>query len=209
MDKSRNRKEERNEIKVRILEEASRAFCEKGIRPVTMDDIANALSISKRTLYEIYNDKEELLLEVVKTHSQETQQFIKEVYQKSENVLEVILVLYERNVEEFKKINKRFFEDMNKYPSVIKFIKKTRDEMASMALECFNEGIRQGIFRDDVNYEIIRVAMMEEMDFLLQSKLSDKYPLVDIYQNIAFMHLRGVSTEKGLTIVNKFLEQIK
>lgn len=51
----------RQSLKDKILETSMKMFQEKGIRAVKMDDIANRLSISKRTLYEIYDDKERLL----------------------------------------------------------------------------------------------------------------------------------------------------
>lgn len=62
-----NSSQYRNELKFRIIRTAMPLFKQKGIKAVRMDDIANILSISKRTLYEIYNNKEDLLLEGVKT----------------------------------------------------------------------------------------------------------------------------------------------
>lgn len=54
------------ELRNRILKAAMTEFLHKGVKSVKMDDIANTLAISKRTLYEIYSNKEELLLEAVR-----------------------------------------------------------------------------------------------------------------------------------------------
>ena len=58
----------RNELKERILEYSEKEFYANGVKQVKMDNIANYLSISKRTLYEIYPTKEDLLLECLKKH---------------------------------------------------------------------------------------------------------------------------------------------
>ena len=183
-------KDNRSHLKSRVLDYAKETFTVYGIKDVTMDSIASELSVSKRTLYELFGDKEGLLLEVVK-------------------ILDVIFKIYERNVEEIKKANKVFFEEINKYPSVIKYLQSTRNEMASVTMSYLRKGISQGLFRDDVNYEIIRTAMVEEMKILLKSELNEKYSLVDIYEQLVSLHMRGIATEKGLKKVDEFFLTMK
>ena len=209
MKVARKKREDRNVVKARILEYARNAFSVYGIKDVTMDSIASGISISKRTLYEVFKDKEELLLEIIKIHSYETREFISQISKEYDTVLDIIFRLYERNVQDIKKINRLFFEELHKYQSVTDYFQYARDEMASVTIYCFNKGIQQGLFRSDVNYEIIRVAMVEEMDMLLTSKLNEKYTLVEIYENLVAMHMRGVSTEKGLKMVDEFFDRMK
>ncbi len=202
-------KDNRSHLKSRVLDYAKETFTVYGIKDVTMDSIASELSVSKRTLYELFGDKEGLLLEVVKIHYKESREFIDQLIHKSDNVLDVIFKIYERNVEEIKKVNKVFFEEINKYPSVIKYLQSTRNEMASVTMSYFRKGISQGLFRDDVNYEIIRTAMVEEMKILLKSELNEKYSLVDIYEQLVSLHMRGIATEKGLKKVDEFFLTMK
>ena len=63
MQSSKSESSYRNALRGRILDVAMHAFATKGIRAVKMDDIAQSLTISKRTLYELYDNKEKLLLE--------------------------------------------------------------------------------------------------------------------------------------------------
>lgn len=202
-------KENRDVLKSRILEYARDAFCVYGIKDVTMDSIAGGLSISKRTLYEIFSDKEGLLLEIIKIHSQETREFIDKISKEADNVLDVIFKIYENNVKEIKKVNKLFFEEINKYPSVISYMQFSRDEMAAITMSNLKKGVTQGLFREDMNYEIIRSVMVEEVDILIRSKSNEKFPLVEIYENLVLMHVRGISTEKGLKKVNEFLSNMR
>ena len=63
---------------------AAKAFAQKGVKTVRMDDIATGLSISKRTLYELFHDKEDLLLDVMKLHREEMQEYMTQVASKAE-----------------------------------------------------------------------------------------------------------------------------
>ena len=87
---------QRVELKDRIIETASEAFTTHGIKSITMDDIAASLGISKRTLYEVFQDKESLLTQCILKRQEEMNAFLAETLANSKNVLEVILVCYQR-----------------------------------------------------------------------------------------------------------------
>lgn len=115
---------QRAELKERIIATATEAFTTKGIKSITMDDIAAALGISKRTLYEVFVDKESLLKDCILTVQAERDRYLQEVYEQSHNVLEVILAVFQKSIEMFHKTNKRFFEDIKKYPKVYNMMKE-------------------------------------------------------------------------------------
>lgn len=105
-----------------ILETAMHAFAEKGIRAVKMDDVATALGISKRTLYEIFETKELLLFEGIRKYHAERQEYAKQATQQCKNVMEVLVAIYRIKVDEFRKTNPQFYADMDKYPKVARFL---------------------------------------------------------------------------------------
>lgn len=205
----RKRKLDKNSMKDRVVKAATAAFCEKGIKSVRMDDLAMDLSISKRTLYELFGDKEELLLEVMKAHNKEVTRFMTEVAEKAENVLEVIFTFYMRTTQDLQNINRLFFEDVKKYPKVVAYEERNRKENHSSALAFYRKGVEQGIFRDDINFQIVQVVMQGQMDMVLSSESSRDYSLVEIFETLVLMHMRGISTEKGLKMVNDFLMNLK
>lgn len=196
-------------VKEHVVLAAAKAFAEKGVRTVTMDDIAAGLSISKRTLYELVHDKEDLLLDVMKLHREEMQEFMTEVASKADNVLEVLLKFYQRSAQDFQNTNRKFFEDIEKYPKVRKYIEESRSEKLDAAMEFYQKGVEQGIFRKDVNYNIVRAMVCGQMDILIHSDLCKSYSLAEIYETVVIMHMRGISTEKGLKIVDDFLLRLK
>ncbi|HJC96797.1 MAG TPA: TetR/AcrR family transcriptional regulator, partial [Candidatus Phocaeicola gallinarum] len=70
-------------------------------------------------------------------------------------------------------------------------------------------GMEQGIFRDDINFRIINEAMLMSMDLLIYSDIIEDYSLSEIYSEVTFLHIRGIATEKGMKMVDAFLEEIK
>jgi AcrR family transcriptional regulator len=199
---------DKQQLKEKVAQVAAVAFMQKGIKNVKMDDVAAELGISKRTLYELFSDKEELLLDVVKLHRKEMKNYMISVAEKAENVLEIIMSFYIRTTEDFQTTNILFFEEIKKYPQVTKFLEEGRKENAVSAVAFYKKGVEQGIFREDVNYEIVQEMIHGQMDMLIHNDIRKTYSMVEIFKTVVFMHLRGITTEKGLSIVDEFLEQM-
>ena len=106
----------RVDLRERIILSAVELFTTKGIKSITMDEIAASLGISKRTLYEVFPDKETLLEECILKSQKDGDIFVKGVIETSGNVLEVLLRCYQWSIERFQATNKKFFEDIKKYP---------------------------------------------------------------------------------------------
>jgi len=193
----------KSELYERIIKTAMNAFTTEGIKPVKMDDIANHLSISKRTLYETFKDKEELLFECVKRRHQETKEYMSSVYEKSNNILEVILEFYIRSIEDLRKVNYRFFEDIKKYPNVMAHMKKERNNNQKYTVQFFQKGIEQGLFKEDVNMNIVIHMMNSLSDLIMKEDLGRIYPLDEIFKTLIHVFIRGITTEKGKEIFDR------
>lgn len=126
------------ELRERIIMTATEAFTLKGIKCITMDDIAAALGISKRTLYEVFADKESLLKECILQKQAERDKYLQEIYEQSNNVLEVILAVFQKSIEIFHQTNKRFFEDIKKYPKVYAMMKDRSESDSEKTMSFFN-----------------------------------------------------------------------
>ena len=209
MNSIKRKRTDKTAVKEHIVLAASKAFTQKGVKTVRMDDIAGGLSISKRTLYELFHDKEDLLLDVMKLHREEMQKYMTRVASEAENVLEVLLKFFQRSARNFQNTNRKFFEDIGKYPKVVRYIAESRKANLDSAMEFYRKGVEQGIFRKDVNYEIVRAMVSEQMGLLLHSEIGKSYSPGEIYETVVFMHMRGISMEKGLKIVDDFLLNVK
>lgn len=195
----------RVELRERIILAAVELFTTNGIKSITMDEIAASLGISKRTLYEVFPDKETLLEECILKSQKDGDIFVKGVIETSSNVLEVLLRCYQWSIERFHATNKKFFEDIKKYPKAYQLMKNNRNWSSEDTVNFFKEGVKQGIFRDDVNFAIINLFVRDQLDLLMNSDICNEYSFLEVYESIMFTFLRGISTEKGARVLEDFI----
>lgn len=200
---------QRADLKERIIVTATEAFTSNGIKSITMDDIANRVGISKRTLYEVFEDKETLLRDCILKVQTDRDRYLQEVYEQSHNVLEVILVVFQKSIEVFHSTNKRFFEDMKKYPKIYEMMKNRRDSDSEKTMSFFKSGVEQGIFRPDINFAIVNLLVREQFDVLLNTEICKEYPFIEVYESIMFTYIRGISTEKGARVLEEFIQEYR
>ena len=199
----------RIELKEKIVDTALRAFKSHGIKGITMDDIATSLGISKRTLYEVFSNKEMLLEDCIRKERQDTRNYIKEIWNTSPNVMEVLLKLCLRNIEDFHATNKAFFEDMKKYPRAFASLKDDNGQDSAEVINFFQLGVVQGLFRDDINFAIVHKLLHSQIDLLMNSNICEQYSFLEVYESIMFTYLRGISTEKGARKLETFIQEYR
>ena len=208
MRTSVNPTEYRRELKGRILDVAMREFKKRGIRNVKMDDIARLLTISKRTLYEIYSDKQTLLLEGI-SHEENLRQEQLQAFsrQPGNGALSVIMEFYRTQIKEFSIIDPVFFEDLKRFRVVMDYMRSRHAEHQEKAAAFFRQGVEEGVFRDDVDYDIISRLGEDATRFVMESRMYNEYSLEHIFRNIIFLFVRGFSTEKGIKMMDRLLEE--
>lgn len=208
VDRSKN-KERDISLRNKIVDCAVRMFEKKGIKDVAMDDISKRLSISKRTLYEIFEDKETLLLECMKKDQDKRKKEIEKVALRSSDVLEVILYAYLISLKMLHRTNLKFFQDVQTYPRVNALINERREENLSETVNFFKKGVEQGLFRPDINFEIFISILHDQISALLSTNDWRRFSFFDVYDFVLFTFLRGVSTEKGVKIIDGFIENFR
>ena len=110
----------RDDIRERAIETTSEIVLKCGNLSVRMDDVAQELSVSKRTLYEIFGNKEELLIECFKRHTALMSKMIEDEISREEDVLSVIINHLEIILNESGETDRNRFSDMDKYPRLKK-----------------------------------------------------------------------------------------
>ena len=200
---------QRVELRERIITAATEAFTSKGIKSITMDDIAAALGISKRTLYEVFSDKESLLKECILKAQADRDKYLQKIFEQSHNVLEVILAVFQKSIEVFHQTNKRFFEDIKKYPKVYAELMKRRNRDSEETIAFFKLGIQQGYLRDDDNLTNVNLLVREQLDLLMNTDLCKEHSFLEVYESIMFTYLRGISTEKGARKLEEFIREYR
>lgn len=188
-------------LKGRILKAAMKAFAEQGVKAVRMDDVAQSLSISKRTLYEIYEDKEELLYQGVVQFDQEAKQSMSAFIEQAPSVMDIILEAYQRRVVRTGSVNPLFYEDIQKYPKVVDYLNKERAHTYASFIELLRRGVSEGYFRTDIDYELVAQMFNAINTFVMTQHLLSRYSIQEVFTNMLLVPLRGFCTEKGLQVI--------
>jgi AcrR family transcriptional regulator len=195
------------EIRDRIIEEASESFKTYGIRSVTMDSLANQLGMSKRTIYEIFSDKDELLMAVLTKMAQQQRELVKRVLDESENSIFAIFKMLEISRDNFQYMSPAFQADLRKYHRDVLLRNTENIEMPDYRNHylVIERGMEEGLFRKDLNTELINRALYNLGKSLMDN---DQYPFEkfsrrDVIRNIFINYLRGISTQKGLDLINR------
>ena len=202
--------EYREPLKDRILNLAMQEFYVNGIKRVKMDDIAKKLVISKRTLYEIYNKKENLLLEGIKmseclceNHMEKFQQ------EKTPDVMDILVEFYKVQMERVRMINPLFFVELHKYSKIVSYLNKQHELRRHKSQKFFVRGVRDGYFRDDIDYGLVERFSTATMEYVMDNKLYKIYSMQHILYNVMFLFMRGFCTDKGLVIMDMKIKRLK
>ena len=190
----------------RVLDTVIAAVTKHGIKAVKMDDIAAELGISKRTLYEIYDDKETMVLESVKRYHEKKEEALEKFAADNHNVLDTVIYFYETHIKEAKAINPLFYEDIVKYPRIVAYLERRRESRANDFRQFMRRGVEEGLFRDDIDYDIIAHVFEALGKYMHDKRLYQQYPFEKLFFNMTFVSLRGFCTLKGIEQLDKFFE---
>ncbi|MFN4199151.1 MAG: TetR/AcrR family transcriptional regulator [Flavobacterium sp.] len=192
-----------------IIEKAAEMFISLGFKSVTMDDIANEMGISKKTIYQHFDNKDTLVHECT-MYMYETISHgidcicnqdlnpIKELYAIKEFILHQLKDEKTSPVYQLQKYYKKTYEDLHQ---------KEFCKMQECIVENLERGIKLGLYRETINQEFISriyyagVHAIKEQD-LFKPELFTNRQLEDLFLEY---HLRGIVTEKGRNILENII----
>jgi AcrR family transcriptional regulator len=190
----------------KIIEEGAMMFRTYGIRAVTMDMLASQLGISKRTIYEVFSDKDELLKGVLKWMLERQRELMARIFKESENVIEAIFKMLDLMMDHFHKMSPAFQMDMKRLHMDLQ---KKPDGVFELPYFSNNSdilyrGIKEGVFRDDIDVEITNKCLLEVARVTNDRNVfpPDYFENKDVIRSFYINYLRGISTQKGLDLIN-------
>jgi AcrR family transcriptional regulator len=195
----------RRHLKTKIMETAMKAFRTQGVRRVRMDDIAEELSISKRTVYEIFGTKERLVYECVVKYKEDESSKLSELAAHCLNVMEILLIIYKRRIENTKRTNILFYLDLRRYSSVMQLLKERNEYNRELCQRFIKRGIEEGYFRPSLDAQLTSLVFDALGRYLMDNHLYERYSIEEIYYNLVFVSLRGMCTEKGLAELERII----
>ena len=184
-------------------------FSRYGIKSISMEYIANEANISKRTLYELFADKESLLIEGLNQDFDEFSSLVKKVEKDSMSISEVIIFFYNEMFMKSRSYTNKFFDDLKKFPNAIEQKNKHRKFLRERLTIWLQRGIKEGVFRDDINYNLLVSLTKGFMEKRIPSDHIAQYSYHDLYSTVFSIFIRGICTTKGVEIFDTYARKKK
>ena len=192
----------------RIILGGEELFLKAGIKSVTMDDIAKHLGMSKKTIYQFFRDKNELVIALVQKKLKEDEKQMEEIVSNSGNVIEGMINMMKCSEDIFSRINPIVIHDLQKYhPDAWKQFQNFKSGVIVQTLEeLLKKGIEQGYIRADIDVKIIaRMRMIQvEMGFNTDIFPHSEFNVWRVQQQFHEHFNYGICTLEGYKLLNEY-----
>ncbi len=199
------------EQKQHIIKASYNQFRQLGFKNVTMDDLARQIGISKKTLYELFENKDELVLESIKymleTNRAETEAVLKSSKNAVEQLINVITIMEKM----LRGLNLISYMDLQRYyPTAYQYLETfKREHMLTDIIENLKQGIAEGLYRSDVNVEVVSRFRLESAMIVFHNNVypQDKFNIIEVNNELFVHYMYGIASIKGHKLINKYLNK--
>jgi AcrR family transcriptional regulator len=199
------------DIKERIQGKAHELFMRYGFRSVSMDDIASQLGMSKKTIYQYFADKDELVDAVIENEVIQTHKDCEFCKKNSKDAIDELMLTMEEIHEQFSQINPMLLFDLEKFhPRAFQKIKTMKDEyMLQIITTNIKRGIKEELYRPDVNVELMSRYRVETMfiPFNMAASAPSKFNVAAVVYDTMEHFVYGLATLKGYKLITKYKEE--
>lgn len=198
------------ETKDRIATKAHELFLRYGIRSISMDEIAAHLGISKKTIYQSFEDKDSLVEAVIELEIQENMHDCNLCKGQSDNAIHEVYLAMDMVQEMLKGMNPSIIFDLEKYhPKAFRKMHEHKNDFFSrITKENIERGIEEGLYRADINADILSRFRVGTMFMILAPDvLLSKYNPAVILKEMTENFLFGIATQKGTELIQQYKQQ--
>lgn len=196
-------------MKEKILLAANELFIKYGVKCVTMDDIAKELSISKKTIYQYYKDKNEIVKDFTLKQCESRREDFSRIPGESKNSIEALLMTSRCIRENIVELNPSLLMDIQKYYTDAweTFEDFKKNFFYKSIQDTINRGIEEGYFRKDINPEILSIMRMQQVQDCFDSRIyaRDKFNFKEVQMQLLDHFMHGLLTIEGQEIFNQYL----
>jgi AcrR family transcriptional regulator len=198
--------------KNKIVKACFNLFIKYGIKSVSVDDISCSLGISKKTFYQYYKNKDSVIEDVANEFINNNSFANREILKEEIDVIDKILKIYKHILEQFHNCNPVFMYDIEKYYSDIYklFTDFREEELHYVIINLLKQGKNEGIFRSNLDEEMIFDLHMKRMNLIIRKILFPEMNSdITVFFNTMVISLIGISTIKGHELIQEKTNEIK
>jgi len=185
-----------------VLLDASNIFMENGIKSITMDDIAKRLKISKRTLYEYFDTKSNLIFQIVRYNIKKEKEIIDHHINTSANSIEIMINVSKSIIQMYNNSHDSVLHDIKKYYKRVWQIIEDfhNDHINKLVYQNLKNGINEGLYRPEINPKIL--AALYTIQLRLFSSMSNFNIDGSNFKKLKIQffeyHMYGIMSTKGI-----------
>ncbi|MBK0404229.1 TetR/AcrR family transcriptional regulator [Adhaeribacter sp. BT258] len=195
-------------FKETLLDEALALFQQEGVEANTEPELRSKLDISQATFNELFASKASLVRETVLHDIEKQKKHHLNITQNAHSAIEEILILLQDGIKNIKVTNPAYVTDLQQhYPEVWEIaLDHLNTYSYHQIYDILNRGVQAGEFRKDINLQLVTKIMLEMVGLLLnpQTFPPDRYNLSEVYRSIYLYYIRGICTDSGSKVAEKF-----
>jgi len=177
-----------------------------GIKGVSMQDMAHKLGISKKALYDQFENKQDLVNAVINYDFDFVTENLDQIERISTNAIDELLKVGEFVVKRFGQCNPCMMFDLQKYysKSWSIFTQRKMTFINSHILTNLNRGQQEGLYRMDFDKEVIARIYLSKIDLFFDEQMfpAHQFNFGQLHTEYMVYHLRGIASKKGHDIVD-------
>jgi len=186
-------------IRKRIIGEAMSRFRRYGIKSVSMEQIASALRISKRTIYEHFKSKEAILSAGMSAEIRDLQAALDEAESRCGTPVESLAAFSDRVFLINEDICPAFLKEITHYPVVHEIILDMGKRLSARSRRLLLAGIKEGYFKAGSDYTLLSSLFLEQTAGMKPA----------LRKTVFLTLMRGISTPKGLEELDRITNETK
>jgi TetR/AcrR family transcriptional regulator, cholesterol catabolism regulator len=204
---------EETDIKDKILKGAMELFLKYGVRSVSMDDIARHLAVSKKTIYQYFTDKDDVVSRVASNHLEKTRTEFDAYRTNSKNAIDELVTISRCLKKDMQEMNPSLLFDLHKYhPKAWNvWLEHKNKYIRDSVVKNLVQGIEEGYFRPEINPEVLAAVRLELVQLGFDELVfpHDKFNLAVVQVQIFEHFIYGLLTDKGRKLYEKYKQEIK
>lgn len=198
------------EVQEKIIIAADELFMRYGIRSVTMDDIARHLSISKKTIYQYFKDKDEIVCRVTKAHLEKEKEEFDAIKKESINSIQELFLLSRCLRKNIINLNPSLLFDLQKYHSRAWniFIEFKEKVFKNSIVETLKRGIKEGYFRKDIDPRVLAIMRLEQVQMTFDDRVFPRaeFDFAKVQMQLFDHFLHGILTTHGKELLEVYIK---
>lgn len=196
--------------KEKIVQAAQNEFFQFGYTNVTVEQVAKAAGVSKKTIYQYFNSKEDIFWEIMQCRKDEKLNMFQDIYNLDVDFLEKMRLIGYRNAKDLCNSPILFLKDLRRNaPELSKKVEQMKRDIALQVFEDFyKRGLEGNYFRKDIPIPIVVEMYYSMMNHMFTIAInSDKHSMEELYDYLSMIFFEGVFSREGFKKYNRLTEE--